>query len=69
MSLARSSITDSLVIGVVSFAQSIALAKTFAIKNGYKIEANQVAVCVCLLLPWSDETVLYCKPEGVSILY
>ena len=33
---------DSVVIGVVAFAQSVALAKTFSIKNGYKIDANQV---------------------------
>ena len=46
MTLARSALSDSLVIGVVAFAQSVALAKTFAIKNGYRVDANQVGGCL-----------------------
>ncbi|XP_070197991.1 prestin-like [Littorina saxatilis] len=52
LSLAKSSISDAIIIGVVAFAQSVALAKTFAIKNGYKIDANQemfsYGVCSCV---------------------
>ncbi|KAK7482956.1 hypothetical protein BaRGS_00025856, partial [Batillaria attramentaria] len=38
---AKSSVTDGLVIAIVAFTQSVALAKTFALKHGYKVDSDQ----------------------------